>query len=243
MSERTTGDTLRVAVAGVSGRMGHVAHAAINAAPDLTFAGGFARHENTEEHTYADLAHLLRVERPDVLVDLTLHPFSVNVAMACISHNVRPVIGVSGWSSEEIASLDAVARTHEIGAMHVPNFALGAVLMMRFAEQAARFFPTAEIIELHHDGKLDAPSATSRATAARIDAVTHRMPPIHSVRLRGLVAHQEVLFGGDGEVLTIRHDSLSRDSFAAGMVLAIRRVMHLHGVEVGLDAALESFLA
>ncbi len=243
MSERTTGDTLRVAVAGVNGRMGHVARAAVSAAPDLTFAGGFARHENAEEHIYTDLAHLLRVERPDVLVDFTLHPFSVNVAMECVSHTVRPVIGVSGWSSEDIASLDAAARTHDIGAMHVPNFALGAVLMMRFAEQAARFFPTAEIIELHHDGKLDAPSGTSRATAARIDAVTHRMPPIHSVRLRGLVAHQEVLFGGDGEVLTIRHDSLSRDSFAAGIVMAIHRVMHLHGVEIGLDAALERYLA
>lgn len=238
MSERTNGDTLRVAVAGVNGRMGRVAHAAITTSQHLSFAGGLARHENLPDRLYADLATLLREERPDVLVDCTLHPASVGIALACVHAGVRPVVGVSGWTPEELTQLDAAARSRGIGAMHIPNFALGAVLMMRFATSAARFFPTAEIIELHHDAKRDAPSGTARATAAKITEVTKVSPPIHSVRLRGLVAHQEVLFGGEGEVLTIRHDSLSRESFAAGILLAIERVTQIVGAEFDLEPAL-----
>jgi 4-hydroxy-tetrahydrodipicolinate reductase len=123
--------------------------------------------------------------------------------------------------------------------MLVPNFSIGAVLMMRFAEQAARFFPTVEIVELHHDKKLDKPSGTAKLTAEKIVAAGFPNDvPIHSVRLRGLVAHQEVLFGTDGETLTIRHDSMSRESFVPGILAAIRAVMQIEGLVIGLDSLL-----
>jgi len=121
--------------------------------------------------------------------------------------------------------------------MLVPNFSIGAILMMRFAEEAAKFFPSVEIVELHHHQKKDAPSGTAKLTAERIAAGGGpEETPIHSVRMRGLVAHQEVLFGSEGELLTIRHDSFSRDSFAPGMLAAAHAVMTVNGLQVGLDA-------
>jgi 4-hydroxy-tetrahydrodipicolinate reductase len=128
-----------------------------------------------------------------------------------------------------------VAGERNVGVLIVPNFSIGAILMMRFAQEAARFFPTAEIIELHHSGKKDTPSGTARETALRIERGGGEAPPIHSVRLLGLLAHQEVLFGGPGEVLTIRHDSLSRDSFVSGMIAAVHAVVGMRGLSVGLD--------
>jgi 4-hydroxy-tetrahydrodipicolinate reductase len=123
--------------------------------------------------------------------------------------------------------------------MLVPNFAIGAVLMMRFAQQAARYFPTAEIVELHREGKLDTPSGTARETAQKIrDGAGPADVPIHSVRLRGVLAHHEVLFGNTGELLTIRHDSLARESFAAGILHAVRSVRALRGLTIGLDSIL-----
>jgi 4-hydroxy-tetrahydrodipicolinate reductase len=138
------------------------------------------------------------------------------------------VVGTSGWDTE-------TARNATVAVFYAPNFALGAVLMMRFAEQAAAYFPRAEIVELHHETKVDAPSGTARATAERIGGAV----PVHSVRLPGLVAHQEVLFGGTGEVLTIRHDTTSREAFTAGVLLALERLPGLPpGLTVGLDALL-----
>jgi 4-hydroxy-tetrahydrodipicolinate reductase len=149
------------------------------------------------------------------------------------------VVGATGWTDAERAALGAEAEKRGLGALIVPNFALGAVLMMRFAEMAARYFPTVEIVELHHDAKKDAPSGTARSTAERIVAAGGPAHvPIHSVRLRGLVAHQEVLFGGDGELLTLRHDALSREAFAAGILAAVRAVRGLRGLTVGLDGIL-----
>jgi 4-hydroxy-tetrahydrodipicolinate reductase len=142
------------------------------------------------------------------------------------------VIGTTGF---DLAAVDTAARKAEVPCFHAPNFALGAVLMMRFASEAARSFPRAEIVELHADTKRDAPSGTARATAAAMGTD----PPIHSVRLPGLVAHQEVLFGGPGEVLTIRHDTTSREAFVPGVLLALDRVRGLPpGLTVGLDALL-----
>jgi len=135
--------------------------------------------------------------------------------------------------------LAATLNERGIGGLLVPNFSLGAVLMMRLAEEAARYFPDAEILEMHHSGKKDAPSGTAAMTAERIGRVAGKRPPIHSVRLPGLVAHQEVLFGGTGELLSLRHDSFSRESFVPGMFVAIRAVMHARGLVVGLDEALE----
>jgi 4-hydroxy-tetrahydrodipicolinate reductase len=149
---------------------------------------------------------------------------------------IPTVVGTTGLGAGDLAAFDTIAREQGIACFVAPNFAVGAVLMMRFAAEAARFMPRAEIIELHNEGKLDAPSGTARATA---DAIPGDVP-IHSVRLPGLVAHQEVLFGGDGQLLTIRHDTLSREAFAPGVLLALQKLNSLQpGVTVGLESLLE----
>ncbi|MDE2481256.1 MAG: 4-hydroxy-tetrahydrodipicolinate reductase [bacterium] len=226
---------LRVAVAGALGRMGRVACTALRTADDVTYAGGFARTPVPDEAIVADLDALLE-QSPDVLLDLTTHPASVEISTRALERGVRVVIGATGWTAAEREALDALARARGLGALLVPNFALGAILMMRFAEMAAKHFPSVEIIELHHDKKKDVPSGTARLTAERIAAAGGpEHVPIHSVRMRGLLAHQEVLFGNDGEVLTIRHDSLGRESFVPGMLAAVRAVGGISGLEVGLD--------
>ncbi|HEY5340293.1 MAG TPA: dihydrodipicolinate reductase C-terminal domain-containing protein [Candidatus Aquilonibacter sp.] len=229
---------IRVAVAGALGRMGRVACTALNAQiADVVFAGGLARSRVPEERIVDDFDELLRVEKPDVLLDLTTHPDSVQISMNALAHGVRAVIGATGWSVQECDVLEKMAIERNLGAMMVANFSIGAMLMMKFAEIAAAYFPSVEIIELHHDKKKDAPSGTARITAERITASGGPASvPIHSVRLRGLVAHQEVLFGADGELLTIRHDTFSRESFVPGMLSAVRTVMTVRGLQVGLDA-------
>lgn len=228
---------IRVAVAGALGRMGRVACTALKNAADVEYAGGLARTAVPEERILTDLGALLRETKPDVVLDLTRHPDTVSISMQALTHGARPVIGATGWTQSEREALDALARERALGAMLVPNFSIGAILMMRFAQEAARYFPSAEIIELHHDQKRDAPSGTAKLTAERIAAGGGPANvPIHSVRMRGLLAHHEVLFGTDGELLTIRHDSFSRESFAPGMLAAVRRVMSIQGLQVGLDA-------
>lgn len=212
--------------------MGSLARECVQGASDMQYAGGYARGD--------DLLDFLNRAEPDVLVDFTTHPKTVEVSMKALELGISPVIGATGWSASERDDLEKCARERGVGALLVPNFAVGAVLMMRFAQEAARYFPTVEIVELHHDQKRDKPSGTATLTAEGI--VRGGGPsdvPIHSVRLRGLVAHQEVLFGNTGELLTIRHDSLSRESFAAGILCAARAVRSLRGLTVGLDAVLE----
>jgi len=172
------------------------------------------------------------VEEADAAVDFT-RPEAVEAnVQLCLEAGVPVVIGTTGWDEERVAAL---ARLHELPVFYAPNFSLGGVLMMRFAEEAAKLLQRAEIVELHHDTKVDAPSGTAKATAARIGGDV----PIHSVRLPGLVAHQEVIFGGPGETLTIRHDTTSRDAFAPGVLRALERVRDLPpGLTVGLDALL-----
>jgi 4-hydroxy-tetrahydrodipicolinate reductase len=168
----------------------------------------------------------------DAAVDFT-RPDAVaaNVA-ACLAASVPAVIGTTGF---DVEAVDASAREAGVPCFHAPNFALGAVLMMRFAEEAAKVFPRAEIVELHAETKRDAPSGTSKATAQRMGTD----PPIHSIRLPGLVAHQEVVFGGSGETLTIRHDTSSREAFVPGVLRAVERVRDLPpGLTIGLDALL-----
>ncbi|MHB8146740.1 MAG: 4-hydroxy-tetrahydrodipicolinate reductase, partial [Vulcanimicrobiaceae bacterium] len=204
------------------------------------FAGGLAHERVEAESIVDDLGELVQRFSPDVLLDLTTHPASVGISMSALELGVRPVVGATGWTQDERAALETLALDRGLGAMVVPNFSIGAALMMRFSEMAARCFPTVEIIELHHDQKKDAPSGTARLTAERIVAQGRVADvPIHSVRLRGLVAHQEVLFGNTGEVLTIRHDSLARESFVAGMLAASSAVMQVRGLVVGLDALLD----
>jgi 4-hydroxy-tetrahydrodipicolinate reductase len=153
----------------------------------------------------------------------------------CLAASVPAVVGTTGLGPDDLEAFDALGREHEVACFVAPNFALGAVLMMRFAAEAGRHLPRAEIVELHDEAKLDAPSGTAKATANLLPGET----PIHSVRLPGLVAHQEVLFGGDGQLLTIRHDTFSREAFAPGVLLALDRLADLPaGLTVGLDALL-----
>ena len=168
----------------------------------------------------------------DVAVDFTRPDAVPDNVRQCLAAGVPVVIGTTGFDIDE---LDRQARAADVPCFYAPNFALGAVLMMRFAEQAARTFPRAEIVELHAETKRDAPSGTAKATAARVGANV----AIHSVRLPGLVAHQEVLFGGEAETLTIRHDTTSREVFAPGVLRAIEAVRDLPpGLTVGLERVL-----
>lgn len=168
----------------------------------------------------------------DAAVDFTRPDAVVSNVEACLAAGVPVVIGTTGF---DLDSVDAAARGAGVPCFYAPNFALGAVLMMRFAEEAAMVFARAEIVELHSEAKRDTPSGTAKATAARMGTE----PAIHSVRLPGLVAHQEVIFGGAGETLTIRHDTTSREAFVHGVLLALERVRDLPaGLTVGLDELL-----
>lgn len=260
---------IRVAIAGASGRMGQEALATLRRDDRFEIAGLLVRNSRTADyHEEAGVVtdtptELLTEAHPDVWLDFTDASSVVPHIDACLTFGVRPVIGATGYTSADIRRWDDACQTSEIGGIAAPNFAIGALLMVRFAEEAARFFPNAEIIELHHDGKKDAPSGTALRTAtamanqaeaatrnpssasfASADEVTPAMQarglvhdgiPIHSVRLPGLVAHQEVLFGGVGETLTIRHDSMSRTSFMQGVQFACERVMSLRGMVYGLE--------
>jgi 4-hydroxy-tetrahydrodipicolinate reductase len=153
----------------------------------------------------------------------------------CLGAGVPCVVGTTGLGQDDRAALDELGRERGVACFVAPNFAVGAVLMMRFSAEAARYLPRAEIVELHHETKLDAPSGTARATAEAMGGEV----PIHSVRLPGLVAHQEVILGGEGQILTIRHDTLSREAFVPGVLLALERLPSLPaGLTVGLDALL-----
>jgi len=201
---------VKVTLNGRNGKVGRIL------APALEAAG----------HTLVDL------DAAEAMIDFTT-PDAVGVNVgAALERGIPCVIGTSSFDELKI---DALARERGLACFHAPNFALGAVLMMRFAEEAARYLPRAEIIELHNEAKKDAPSGTATTTARLIGGD----PTIHSVRLPGLVAHQEVLFGGDGQLLTIRHDTFSRAAFVPGVLLALERLVTLPpGLTVGLDTLL-----
>jgi 4-hydroxy-tetrahydrodipicolinate reductase len=206
---------MRIALYGASGKVGLLLEPALVKA----------------EHDVID-ARSLGPAGCDVAVDFTRPDAVLANAEACLAGGIPCVIGTTGF---DLDAVDAAAREAAVPCFHAPNFALGAVLMMRFAEEAARVFPRAEIVELHAASKVDAPSGTAKATAARMGTD----PVIHSVRLPGLVAHQEVVFGGAGETLTIRHDTTSRDAFVPGVLRAVEKVRDLPpGLTVGLDALL-----
>jgi len=227
---------LQVAVAGASGRMGTVAREMLQ--HNGEYCCGLARVADPQNEIVASLDEVFE-RNPDVLLDLTTQPGSFEISLASVARGVPTVVGASGWTPEQRAALASMAGHRNTGALIVPNFSIGAMLMMRFAQEAARFFPNAEIIELHHAGKKDKPSGTARETALRIRQAGGEEPPIHSVRLPGLLAHQEVLFGGAGELLTLRHDSTTRDSFVNGMVAAVHAVTYMRGLVVGLDSVLD----
>jgi len=212
---------MRVALFGQGGKVGSVL------APALEAAGHEVRGIGRGEE--ADLAGI------DVAVDFTEPSAAGANARAALEQGVPAIVGTSGIPGEELEALEALALERELPLLVVPNFAIGAVLMMRFAEAAAEHLPRVEIVELHGEAKKDAPSGTARATAERLPGDV----PIHSVRLPGLVAHQEVLLGGQGQLLTIRHDTLSRDAFVPGVLLALEKLRTLEpGLTVGLDRLL-----
>jgi 4-hydroxy-tetrahydrodipicolinate reductase len=245
---------IRVAVLGAQGRMGSESVRAISAANDLSLVA--------ELGSVDPLDRLVDVAA-EVVVDFTVPSAVMGNLEFCVRHGIPAVVGTTGFDDERLATLRSwLSNAPSVGVLVAPNFGIGAVLMMRFAEQAARFFESVEIIELHHPGKADAPSGTARRTAellagarraadrpAAPDATRDALPgargavvegiPVHSVRLRGLVAHQEVLLGGSGETLTLRHDSYDRASFMPGVLLAIRRIRSRPGLTVGLDAFLD----
>lgn len=232
----------RVLVLGATGRMGQTVVRAVQNEPDLTFVGGVGRGD--------DLRQKIADAKPTVLVDFTVPEAVIDHIKIGIEARVPLVVGTSGLVADDFVELDSAAQEAGVGIVYGANFALGAVLLMRFAREAARYFPQAEIIELHHDKKYDAPSGTAIKTAEVIAAAreakpavdktvevlkgargtTHQGVPIHSIRLPGFVAHQEVIMGLSGQTLRLRHDLIDRESFMPGVLLAIRKVHTLQGV-------------
>ena len=205
---------INVAVSGAAGRMGQTVCSAVEGTEDMSLVG------RADPQLGVALADVLG--DADVVVDFSRPDTALGNARACLEAGVHCVMGTTGASFDELRGVGSA------NLFVAPNFAIGAVLMMQFARQAAAHMTESEIIELHHDGKLDAPSGTAKRTAELMrDAGGNVHEPIHSVRLPGLVAHQEVLFGGVGETLSIRHDSTSRECFMPGVLLAVRRVADL----------------
>ena len=234
----------RVVVLGARGRVGSEVVKAVEAAPDLELAGAY------------DAGDSIELDGADVAVDFT-HPDAVmDNLRACVDAGVHAVVGTTGFTEERLAQLRDWLDGTGVGILVAPNFGIAAVLMMQFAAQAARFFESVEIVELHHPNKADAPSGTARRTAELVAEARRGMAPmpdattvaldgargadvdgvrVHAVRLAGLVAHQEVVLGGAGESLTIRHDSYIRESFMPGVLLGVRSVAGRPGLTVGLE--------
>jgi 4-hydroxy-tetrahydrodipicolinate reductase len=220
---------IRVAVAGAAGRMGQAVCETVEAAEDTELVG------RADPALGVELADVLG--EAEVVVDFTTPDTALANATACLGAGVHAVVGTTGFDLE---ALRAAAEGSEANCFVAPNFAIGAVLLMQVSQAIAPHMPECEIVELHHDRKLDAPSGTAKRTAELIDAAGGNVhEPIHSVRLPGLVAHQEVIFGGEGQTLSVRHDSIDRRSFMPGVLLAVRRVAGLPDrFTVGLERLL-----
>lgn len=255
---------IKVLVCGAMGKMGQAVVKAVQddkdlelvAAVDVTGLGQELGQSGPSVLVEKDLQAAIKDKKPDVMVDFTNPQVVLENAKTAIAAGVRPVIGATGLSPADKALLDKRLRSAGLGGLVASNFAIGAILMMDFSRQAAKYLPDVEIIEYHHDNKLDAPSGTSLSTAKAISEVrkehkqghpqeeetyagargaSYEGIPIHSVRLAGRVAHQEVIFGSTGQILTIRHDSIDRESFMPGVVLAVKEVLKLEGLTDGLD--------
>jgi len=213
--------------------MGQTVCAAVESADDMELA---ARADPALGKT---LEQALTESGPDVVVDFTVPDAVFENARLCLEHGTHVVVGTTGMTDAQVDELREAAQRSPGNCLIVPNFAIGAVLMMEAAKMIAPHMPDCEIVELHHEHKLDAPSGTAKRTAKLIaQAGGGAEPPIHSVRLPGLVAHQEVLFGGLGQTLSVRHDSISRESFMPGVLIAVRRVGGLDGLVAGLENVL-----
>ncbi|HJV31537.1 MAG TPA: 4-hydroxy-tetrahydrodipicolinate reductase [Bacillales bacterium] len=263
---------IKIIIAGPRGRMGREAvklvsntnHFDLKAVVDHKYEGlrlseleGFP---GLNIPIYTDIEKCLQDTEVDVLIDLTTPEFGMFHARKALEYNVRPVVGTTGFTKDDLKELQTICQEKELGCIIAPNFAIGAVLMMKFSQMAAKYFNDIEIIEMHHDQKLDAPSGTAVKTAEMISNVRNAKIQghpdeketitgargadfegmrIHSVRLPGLVAHQQVLFGSDGQTLTIRHDTYNRGSFMSGVKVAVETVMKINTLVYGLENILE----
>ncbi|NUQ70942.1 MAG: 4-hydroxy-tetrahydrodipicolinate reductase [Chthonomonadales bacterium] len=258
---------IRIAVAGAAGRMGREVVRTALSDPGMSLVAALDHHHCGDDvgvligaptcgvQVEPMSAEALARSAPEVVVDFTVPRAAAGNALLALGAGARPIIGTTGLDETDLDSIRGALEGTSLAALVVPNFAIGAVLMMQFAARAARYMPGVEIVELHHDAKLDAPSGTARLTAERIAAVRERTAGvdeateargqevagirIHSVRLPGLVAHQEVIFGAIGQTLTIRHDSIDRRSFMPGVTLAVQRISSLRGLHIGLEAVLD----
>lgn len=245
---------LRVAVIGAKGRIGSEAVRAVEAADDLELVAALGRGDSLDTLVETGAQVVVELTNPDsVMGNLDF----------CVRHGIHAVVGTTGWTDDRVAQLEtSLAESPRTGVLIAPNFSIGAVLTMKFAQIAAPYFESVEVVELHHPNKADAPSGTATRTAQLIaearreagsapqpDATTTALDgargadvdgvPVHSVRLRGLLAHQEVLLGGEGETLTVRHDSLHHSSFMPGILLGVRRVVSTPGLTFGLEHFLD----
>ena len=243
---------MRVGVLGAKGKVGAAMVAGVESAEDLTFTAGVDAGDPLEALTETNTGVVIDFTHPSVVMD--------NLKF-CIDNGIHAVVGTTGFTDERLDQVRRwVADKPDVCVLIAPNFAIGAVLSMHFAAQAARFFESVEVIELHHPYKADAPSGTAVRTAKLMAEARKELPPnpdatstgldgargadvdgipVHSVRLAGLVAHQEVLFGTQGETLTIRHDSIDRTSFVPGVLLAVRRIREFPGLTVGIEPLLD----
>lgn len=259
---------VRVAVHGASGRMGQMVVDALCHEPEMQIVGAVDLKAAEDSLPLpdgsgrvpfsSDLEHILTTCQPEVLVDFTTAQATMPAVRTTTEHGVNLVIGTTGLTADDIKEIDRLAQAHRVGVVVAPNFALGAVLMMHLAKIAAKYLDYAEIIELHHHQKADAPSGTALSTARAMASARGKpflqpleqgKPPdsrgkqvegvaVHSVRLPGLMAHQEVLLGGPGQTLSIRHDTVSRECFIPGVMLAIKEVVKRKGLIYGLDTLL-----
>lgn len=261
-------DIIKVAVAGASGRMGREVVKMVLGDPELQLvaavdnsskdmdAGVLVGMEPCGVPMSNDLEQALTATKPDVLVDFTVPKFAVINTKLAIEHFVRPVVGTTGFTPQDIEELDKLCKEKRIGGLIAPNFSIGAILMMKFAAQAAKYMPHVEIIEYHGDQKLDAPSGTSIKTAELIAENRKELRQgnpneeetiegsrggyyngfrIHSVRLPGVFAQQEVIFGGHGQTLKIRHDSFDREGYMSGVNIAVKKVLTYEGMVYGFE--------
>jgi 4-hydroxy-tetrahydrodipicolinate reductase len=243
---------IKVVVNGALGKMGQEAVKAIQNERDLELVAAIDKND--------DLGLTIRTFRPDAVLDFT-HPSCVNQnVLTILGEGVHAIIGTTGLADDTLAEIDALAKAKGVGALVIPNFAIGAILMMKFAAEASKYMPKVEIIEYHHDKKADAPSGTAIKTAEMIHSINHHINsarleetehipsvrggkkhniPIHSIRLPGYVASQEVILGGLGQTLTIRHDTISRESFMPGVILSVRKIKQISGLVYGLENVLQ----
>lgn len=261
-------DLIKIVIAGPRGRMGQEAVKLVEETENFQLVAVIDHKNNgmkladifpttqSQVKVYTDIEDCFQNEQADVLIDLTTPETGYLHTKTALLHGVRPVVGTTGFTQDELTELKNLAEEKELGCIIAPNFAIGAILMMKFSQMAAKYFPDVEIMEMHHDQKLDAPSGTAVKTAEMIkeNRLSHQQGHedeketiggargadydgmrIHSVRLPGLVAHQQVLFGAEGQTLTIRHDSYNRASFMSGVKVSVETIMSLDTLVYGLE--------